>query len=69
MGEVKVTEWIRGGQISWMSSIEPSADSAYGQSAPGLSKEWWRMFIRQCAAAGYITCLLHLDQFRDRMLA
>ena len=55
MGEVKVTEWIRGGQISWMSSVEPSADSAYGQSAPGLSKEWWRMFIRQCAAAGYIT--------------
>lgn len=29
--------------------------SAHGKSPPNLSKEWWRSFIRQCSAAGYIS--------------
>ena len=32
--------------------------SAYGKSPCGLSKEWWRCFIRQCSAAGHIICLV-----------
>ena len=29
--------------------------AVYGKSPKGLSKVWWRNFIRQAAAAGYIT--------------
>ena len=54
MGEVKVTEWIRGGEIAWMQKVSKHDPSAYGMSPPGLSKDWWRMFIRQTSAAGYI---------------
>ena len=57
MGEVKVTECIRGGQISWK-DITKHDDSAYGKSPPGLSKEWWRGFIRQCSSAGYISRII-----------
>lgn len=58
MGEVKVTEWIRGGQIAWMRDITKHDNSAYGKSPPGLSKEWWRRFIRQCSSAGYISRII-----------
>lgn len=55
LGEVKITEWIRGGQLAWMKDIQQATHSTHGKSTPRLSKEWWRMFIRQCAAAGYIS--------------
>ena len=58
LGEVKITEWIRGGNVAWMESIVKSNPSAYGKSPCGLSKEWWRCFIRQCSAAGHIICLV-----------
>jgi len=54
MGEVKVTEWIRGGEIAWMQKVTKSDPSAYKKSPPSLSKEWWRMFIRHVSAAGFI---------------
>ena len=54
MGEVKVTEWLRGGEIAWMQKVTKSDPSAYNKSPPNLSKEWWRMFIRQVSAAGFI---------------
>ena len=54
LGEVKVTEWIRGGEIAWMQQVSKCVSSAYGISPPRLSKEWWRMFIRQVSAAGFI---------------
>ena len=31
-GEVKVTEWVRGGQIAWMQNIQRASESAYGRS-------------------------------------
>ena len=58
MGEVKVTEWVRGGQISWMQNVQRASESAHGKSPPNLSKEWWRAFIRQCSAAGYISRII-----------
>ena len=58
MGEVKVTEWIRGGQTAWMKNIPRSKAKAYGVSPTGLSKEWWRRFIHQFSAAGYILRLI-----------
>ena len=36
MGEVKITEWIRRGQITWMKTTKEVF--AYGKSPPGLSK-------------------------------
>jgi len=54
LGEVKVTEWIRGGEIAWMQQVSKCESSAYVKSPPRLSKEWWRMFIRQVSAAGFI---------------
>lgn len=71
LGEVKVTEWIRGGQLQWMKDVQKATESSHGKGAPGLSKEWWRMFIRQCAAAGYISrsILPHLGKPKDHMLA
>ena len=54
VGEVKITEWIRGGNVAWMQNVTKLSPSAYGKSPLGLSKEWWRSFIRQCSAAGYI---------------
>ena len=54
MGEVKVTEWLRGGEISWMQKVIKSDPSAYNRSPSNLSKEWWRMFIRQVSAVGFI---------------
>ena len=41
-----------------MQNIVKSNPSAYGKSPEGLSKEWWRCFIRQCSAAGHITRLV-----------
>jgi hypothetical protein len=38
MGEEKVTEWIRDGQIAWMENIAKGNESAYGKSPPNLSK-------------------------------
>ena len=55
MGEVKVTEWVRGGQIAWMQNVQRASESAHGKSPPNLSKEWWQAFISQCSAAGYIS--------------
>ena len=37
-----------------MKEIQVKEGSVYGQSPRGLSKFWWRNFIRQSAAAGYI---------------
>jgi len=54
LGEVKITEWLRGGNVAWMQNIVKANPTAYGKSPHGLSKEWWRCFIHQCAAAGYI---------------
>ena len=47
-GEVKIAEWIRGGQLTWMKDIQidRNASSAYGESPKGLSKACWRNFIR-----------------------
>ena len=58
VGEVKITEWIRGGNVAWMQNVTQSNPSAYGKSPIGLWKEWWRSFIRQCSAAGYILRLV-----------
>ena len=58
LGEVKITEWIRGSNVAWMQSIVKSNPSAHGKSPHGLSKEWWRYFIRQCSAVGYIVRLV-----------
>ena len=58
LGEVKVTEWIRGGNVAWMQNIVKSNPSAYGKSPNGLSKEWWRCFIRQCSTTGHIKRLI-----------
>lgn len=55
MGEVKSTEWIRGGQVAWMTDVRKAPVSAHGKSPSHLTKEWWRTFIRQCSAAGYIS--------------
>jgi hypothetical protein len=46
MGEVKVTEWVRGGQIAWMESIQKGNESAHEKMVS---------FIRQYSAAGYIS--------------
>ena len=54
LGEVKVTEWVRGGEIAWMRNVNRHDPTAYNSSPPGLSKEWWRIFIRQVSASGYI---------------
>ena len=54
LGETKITEWLRGGNVAWMQNIVKANPSAYRKSPHGLSKEWWRCFIHQCAAAGYI---------------
>ena len=58
LGEVKITEWIRGGNVAWMQNIVKLNPSAYGKSPHGLSKEWWRCFICQCSAAGHIVRLI-----------
>ena len=64
-GEVKIAEWIRGGQLTWMKDIQidRNVTSAYGKSPKGLSKAWWRNFIRQAAAAGYITHTIKIAKF------
>ena len=31
MGEVKVTEWVRGGQIAWMQNIQRASESTHGK--------------------------------------
>ena len=61
-GEVKVTEWIRGGELAWMEEIEVSLHSVYGKGS-SLSKQWWRNFIRQAAAAGYISRIIKTASF------
>ena len=63
LGEVKITAWLRGGNVAWMQNIVKANPSAYGKSPHGLSKEWWRYFIHQCAAAGYILCAIKLAIF------
>ena len=40
-----------------MEEIEVSSHSVYGKGS-SLSKKWWRKFIRQAAAAGYISCII-----------
>ena len=45
----------KGGEITWMQKVTKSdPPSAYNQRSPSLSKEWWRMFIYQVSAAGFI---------------
>lgn len=63
-GEIKVTEWIRGGELAWMEEIEVNSHSVYyyGKGS-SLNKEWWRIFIRQAAAAGYINRIIKTASF------
>ena len=35
MGEVKMTEWIRGGQIAWVKTVAKHEVSAYSSSSAG----------------------------------
>ena len=35
LGEVKITEWIRGGNVAWMQNIVKLNPSAYGKSPHG----------------------------------
>ena len=63
LGEVKITAWLRSGNVAWMQNIVKVNPSAYGKSLHGLSKEWWRCFIHQCAAEGYILCAIKLATF------
>ena len=62
-GEVKITDWIRGGQLTWMKDIMLREETAYGKSPKGLSKGWWRNFIRQAAAAGFIKRIVKTAKF------
>ena len=39
IGEIKVTEWVRGGQIAWMQNVQRASESAHGKSPPNLSEE------------------------------
>lgn len=48
--EVEVTDWTWGGQIVWMES----ANNEFAHRKSPI--EWWRSFIHQCSAAGYISC-------------
>ena len=43
--------------------MDRNESSAYGKSPKGLSKPWWRNFIRQAAAAGYITRAVKTAKF------
>ena len=54
MSEVKVTEWVRGGQIAWMQNIQRASESTHGKSPPNLSK--------QCMVAS-----IYLPVFRSRL--
>ena len=58
-GEVKIIDWIRGGQSTW------KEETAYGKSPKGLSKGWWRNFICQvaAAAAGFIKRMVKTAKF------
>ena len=47
MGEVKVTKWLRGGEIAWMQKVTKSDLSAYNRSPPNLSRNGGeRLFAR-----------------------
>ena len=61
-GEVKVTEWIRGGELTWMKDIAVSSNSVYGTGST-YSKQWWRKFIRLVAAEGYISRIIKTASF------
>ena len=58
-------EWIGGGQLTWMRDVQVDRNetSTYGKSPKGLSKPWWRNFIQQAAAAGYITHTVKTAKF------
>ena len=51
---MKLTEWVWGGETAWMQKIVRSDPSAHSRSPPSLSKEWWKIFIHQTSAAGFI---------------
>jgi len=64
MGEVKVTEWVRGGEFAWMQKIEKGNPFAHGSSPPNLFKEGgWRMLIRRASATGFILRSVKLATF------
>ena len=62
-GEVKITDWIRGGQLTWMKDIRQKEETAYGKSPKGWSKGWWRNFIRQAAATRLIKRMVKTAKF------
>lgn len=65
-GKAEISEWIRGGQVAWMKAVivdRTSQNSAYECSPPGLSKPWWRRFVRQAAVAGYIESVVKSGEF------
>ena len=39
MGEVNVTEWLRGGEFAWMQKVTKSDPFTYNKRPPNLSKE------------------------------
>ena len=51
-GEVKVTEWIRGSQISWTNAYDKSTLS-YGHHN-GRDIKFWRLFMKQCHVLGFV---------------
>ena len=52
VGEVKVSEWIRGSNASWTNNFDKSSPS-YG-SGRSHSQTWWRNFMRACHVLGYV---------------
>ena len=56
-GEVKITEFIRGGQLAWIKDVNITPNSVYGKGSM-QSRQWWRNFICQVAPAGYINSIV-----------
>jgi len=50
VGEVKVSEWIRGSNASWTNNFDKSSPS-YGSGRSHL-QTWWRNFMRACHVLG-----------------
>ena len=52
VGEVGVSEWIRGSNASWTNNFDKSSPS-YG-SGRSHSQTWWCNFMRACHVLGYV---------------
>ena len=71
MGEVKVTEWVQGGQIAWMESIQKRNESAHGKSPPNQNGGGHSSAsVLLLGIYLVLSSLLHMKkQYRDRMPA